>query len=65
MKIQRAVKAAAIKLQLENALAVAEKAGIRGIEIQEILPLVEEVSFEQRGDIVVKACAIPAIGPYQ
>jgi hypothetical protein len=54
MKIKRAVKSAAIKEQLEKVLEIARKANIRGLEIQEILPLVEDSSFEKRGKIIIE-----------
>ena len=55
MKIKRAVKCAAIKNQLREALKIAKKAGIRGLEIQEILPLMEEYSFKERGNTIAEA----------
>lgn len=53
MKIKRALKCAAIKEQLEEILKIAKKTEIRGLEIQEILPPIEEFSFEQRGKIII------------
>jgi len=54
MKIKRAVKCAAIERQLKEILKIAENADIHGLEIQEILPLMEEYSFEERGRIIIK-----------
>ena len=54
MKIKRAVKCAAIKKQLEEVLEVAEKANIKGLEIQEIFPLIEDSSFEKRAKPIME-----------
>ncbi len=54
MKIKRALKCAAIKEQLEKVLEIAKGTGIRGLEIQEILPQIEEFSFEKRGKIIIE-----------
>jgi len=56
MKIKRAVKSAAVADQMESALRIAKRADIKGIEIQEIIPLIEEVDFEKRGRIVADCC---------
>lgn len=55
MRIKRAVKCAAVKPELEKVIEVAKKSGIYGLEIQEIFPLVEELSFEERGKIIINA----------
>lgn len=55
MKIRRALKCAAVKEQLEEVLEIAKRAEIKGLEIQEIFPLIEEVSFEKRGKIVIES----------
>ncbi len=54
MKIKRAVKCAAIKKQLEEVLEVAEKASIKGLEIQEIFPPIEDSSFEKRAKPIME-----------
>ncbi len=54
MKIKRAVKCAAVEGQLKEILEIAENADIHGLEIQEILPLMEEYSSEERGKIIIK-----------
>jgi len=53
MRIKRAVKCAAKKEELKEALEVAEKAHIRGLEVQEIFPLMEKLSFRERGKIII------------
>ncbi len=55
MKIKRAVKSAAVDLEIRSAIRVAEKIKARGLEIQEIFPLVENLSFEKRGKIIINA----------
>ncbi len=52
MKIKRAVKCAAVKEQLKEILEIAEKTDIRGLEIQEIFPLIQDCSFKERGEII-------------
>lgn len=54
MKIKRALKCAAIKEQLEEILKIAKRTEIRGLEIQEILPQIEEFSFKKRGEIIIE-----------
>lgn len=53
-KIKRAVKCAAVKPELEKVMEVAKKSGIHGLEVQEIFPLLEEISFEKRGKIIIE-----------
>lgn len=55
MRIKRALKCAAVKEQLEEVLEIAKKADIKGLEVQEILPQIEESSFEKRGETIIKA----------
>lgn len=55
MKIKRAVKSAAVDKEIREVMAVAKKAGIYGLEIQEIFPLIENLSFKQRAEIIVNA----------
>lgn len=52
-KIKRALKCAAVKEQLKEVLEIAEKTEIKGLEVQEILPLINEKSFEERGRIII------------
>jgi len=53
MKIHRAVKSAAIKKEIIDALKIAERSDIHGLEIQEIIPFIEENDFEKRSQIVL------------
>lgn len=54
MKINRAVKCAAVKEQLKEVLEITKKAEIKGLEVHEILSLIEEFSFEKRGKIIIE-----------
>lgn len=57
MKIKRAVKCAGIQEQLQNALCIAKQAGISGLEVQALLPLMESIpNAIKRGDIVLEEC---------
>lgn len=55
MRIKRAVKSAAVDKEIREVMAVAKKADIHGLEIQEIFPLIENLSFKQRAEIIVDA----------
>lgn len=52
-KIHRAVKIAAKKKEIIDALKVAARCDIYGIEVQEIISLMEKNDFEKRGRIVL------------
>lgn len=54
MKIIRAVKSSMQEDQLKEALNIARRANIHGIEIQEIATLMEQLDFEERGDILIE-----------
>lgn len=56
MRIKRAVKAAAIKNQLDAALDIAQQIGVHGLEVQELLHIMKSANFEQRGNIVIESC---------
>lgn len=55
MKIKRAVKCAGIESQIKNAIEVAQRADIFGLEIHALTNLLlEKPNFKERGDIVLK-----------
>ena len=53
MPIIRAVKSAAMKDQLKAALKIAKKGNMRGLEVQELIPLMAEVPLEKRAKTVL------------
>lgn len=55
MKIKRAVKCAAEKKQLSNILEIAEKTGIHGLEIQEVIPLIKKYAVEKRAEVIINS----------
>ena len=52
-KIKRAVKCAAVKEQLKETLEIAEQCQIHGLEVHEVLPLMEEYSFKERAKTIL------------
>lgn len=58
-KIHRAVKVAAKNNEITNAIKVASKCDIHGLEVQEIISLMEEKDFEERSKIL-----LDSIGKY-
>lgn len=54
MKIKRAIKTAAVAKQIREAVGIAHEADIHGVEIQEIFPIISEISFEKRAKIILE-----------
>jgi|GEM_PF-2265744 len=55
MRINLAVKSSQNEKQLKRVLSIAKKFDVRGLEIQEIIPTMENVKTEKRAKIVVDA----------
>ena len=53
-KIRRAVKCAAVGEQLKETLEIAKRTQIHGLEVHEVLPLMEESSFKERIKIILE-----------
>lgn len=53
MKIKRAVKCAGIESQIKNAIEVAQRANIFGLEIQALSSLIKKYNFQERGQIII------------
>ena len=53
-KIKRAVKCAAVREQLKEILDIAKETGIHGLEVHQVLPLMEEYSFKERVKIILE-----------
>ncbi len=55
MEINLAVKSSQNEKQLERVLKIAEKYGVRWIEIQEIIQTIQSIKTEDRAKIVIDA----------
>ena len=55
MNINLAVKSSQNEKQLKKVLNIAEKFEVKGLEIQEIIPTMENIKIEKRAKIVVDA----------